>query len=137
MATQPIDWEPPRTARIYRLQPLKRREIEQFLFSQWAEESTENGATEEEYRQRVKEYLAEAADGEASTAALSVLGNPMDAAIAAELIARGTRPGPLRLMFYFMLPAMLGASADPGARTTSGCRGRSRQGRQHGDLYSG
>jgi len=98
MTTQPIDWESPRTARIFELQELKSQQIEDFLISQWPEVRLEHRVTEEEYRRRVSEYLRCASIGEAPASELSPLRNPMEAVIAADLLAQGVTPDPLRLI---------------------------------------
>jgi hypothetical protein len=36
LTTQPMNWEPPRTASVYLLQPLRPDQISTFLFQQWA-----------------------------------------------------------------------------------------------------
>lgn len=63
MTTQPIEWTPPSTAKLYRLQPLKREQIEQFLMSRYQagllashvtrNEGQENLAPDESERQRI------------------------------------------------------------------------------------
>jgi hypothetical protein len=105
LTTQPLsamNWAPPRTASIYVLQPLRPEQIKSFLLQQW--ESAKDRATldQEQYQRAVSGYVEEIlTDSQGSAAAgprLIALSNPMDATLAAELLARGERPHTFRLV---------------------------------------
>lgn len=84
--------KPPSTARVYALEPLERRQIQEFL------ERQEGGA---DYRERCEEFLEEALapskDPSLRQGNLRVLSNPMDLTVVADMLARGDKPDLFRL----------------------------------------
>lgn len=96
LATQPFEWRPPSTARIYRLQPLTRDQIEQFLLTRqgsFPERTLVAGAS---YDQACQTYLAKALSEnqtrEGLEAARRILSNPMDLTLVAQMLAAGQDP---------------------------------------------
>ena len=103
LTTQPISWEPPATARVCVLQPLLPAQIEPFLLKQWESVQDRATLTREQYEQAVVQYVqGTARDSQGSGAVkdtrLVALSNPMDASLAAELLARGETPDTFRLV---------------------------------------
>jgi HEAT repeat protein len=102
VATQALDWEPPATARVYVLKPLRPMQIEAFQLQQWPSLAAEAKVTKEEYDRANHEYLArilnEAQGQDTDDARLVVLSNPMEAMLAAELISKGEVPDLFRLV---------------------------------------
>lgn len=107
LTTQPMgreNWEPPPPARVYTLQPLRVDQIEPFLLKQWGNLAASERRNREQsfsqeyynYKEAVSEYMdAIRKDQEASATPdprLVTLSNPMDAALAATLIARNEAP---------------------------------------------
>lgn len=101
LTTQPMKWEPPATAMILELQPLRPEQIEAFLRKQWAAVASIAKLTEEDYGRAVSAYVSDllksGTDGAANPKLLALC-NPMDGSLAAELIARGETPELLRLV---------------------------------------
>ena len=93
VTTQPMNWTPPATARVFQLQPLRPEQIGEFLKKQWSAVNTIAKLTQEAYEQAVASHvstLPQAADsGKPVDPRLLVLCNPMDASLAAELLAQG------------------------------------------------
>ncbi len=96
MATQPLEWRPPSTARVYTLLPLKREKIEQFLLSRkdtLPEDAAVGGA---DYERICREFLARELEGdhpkELRESIQRVLSNPMDLTLTAQMISRGQTP---------------------------------------------
>jgi hypothetical protein len=96
LATQPFSttqWQPPTTAERCRLLPLDRGEIETFLISRVDDLPEDAVVTGEAYRLRARAFV-DALDDDGLRA---VLANPMDAQLAAEILARGETPDLLAL----------------------------------------
>jgi len=92
LTTQPSEWRPPTTARVFELQPLRAEQIRAFMVSRWPTLDALAGIDREVYATRIQSYLAPAPDGPAQldlAEKLVTLSNPMEAALAAELIAVG------------------------------------------------
>lgn len=109
LATQPMgreSWEPPSTARVYSLQPLRPEQIEAFLLKQWESfayaqaEGRESYLDQEKYKDAVSRYIAAIRKDvqESEDPRLLTLSNPMDATLAAELLARNQTPDTFRLV---------------------------------------
>ncbi|MBN3788814.1 HEAT repeat domain-containing protein [Burkholderia sp. Ac-20353] len=98
VTTQPMDWERPRTARVMTLQPLQPEQIEGFLVRQWPAIARSATLDEDTYVMAVRTYVAELIGDADDLTGLRILGNPMEASIVAELLARGERPDLLRLV---------------------------------------
>jgi HEAT repeat protein len=98
LTTQPISGPPPATARVYVLQPLLPQQIEPFLLQQW--EGVQSRATldREHYEAAVRRYVEAMRQSSQSDPRLVALSNPMDATLAAELLARGETPDVFRLV---------------------------------------
>ena len=88
LSTQPLEWQPPATAKTYRLLPLNRQQIEAFLLSR--PEQPEN------YAQTCHDYLNAALSPQLDRALhelhLKILSNPMDLTVVAHLLAQGIQP---------------------------------------------
>jgi len=105
VTTQPLNWTPPATARVLQLQPLRPDQIGMFLNKQWAAVepiARRTQLTQEGYERAVAGYvsaLPQVGDpGDPVDPGLLVLCNPMDASLAAELLAQGERPDLFRLV---------------------------------------
>jgi HEAT repeat protein len=101
MATQPLEWEPPTTAKIFYLKPLQQQQIEEFLISrqlQNGEDVTVQGAA---YEKACKKYLKQAFNNrqpqEELDAIERVLSNPMDLTLVAQMLSQGKQPDLFRL----------------------------------------
>jgi len=84
VATQPLEWRPPATARVLRLEPLAKDKIAKFLVSR-------NDVAE--YQTRCERFIAgilrEDQDPEELASIRRVLSNPMDLTTVSELLALG------------------------------------------------
>ncbi|HYC45074.1 MAG TPA: HEAT repeat domain-containing protein, partial [Burkholderiales bacterium] len=102
ISMQPIAWTPPATARIYLLKPLRMEQIEPFLLKQWPQVRSDAIVDEDEYRGLVHGYVTNVVSTSDATpradARLLALTNPMDASLAAELLAMRVQPDTLRLI---------------------------------------
>ncbi len=101
MTTQPLEWEPPTTAKIFYLKPLQQQQIEEFLISRQlhnGEDVTVQGA---EYENACKKYLKQAFDNKQPQEELDaierVLSNPMDLTLVAQMLSQGKQPDLFRL----------------------------------------
>ncbi len=101
MTTQPLEWEPPTTAKIFYLKPLQQQQIEEFLISRQlhnGEDVTVQGA---EYENACKKYLKQAFNNKQSQEELDaierVLSNPMDLTLVAQMLSQGKQPDLFRL----------------------------------------
>ena len=90
MASQPLEWIPPATARIYHLQPLSRDQIERFLLTREPTFREELSQSRVDYQTACLTYLRSDLDGESASEAsritLRVLSNPMDLSTVAQLL---------------------------------------------------
>ncbi|MFQ5794145.1 MAG: HEAT repeat domain-containing protein [Candidatus Bipolaricaulia bacterium] len=96
MVTQPLEWTPPSTAKIYIMQPLTQDQIERFLLTReqsLPEDATVSGT---DYEQACLSYLSEALNEqqpeEALASAKRILSNPMDLTVVAHMLAREQDP---------------------------------------------
>ncbi|WP_414621091.1 HEAT repeat domain-containing protein [Calothrix sp. CCY 0018] len=100
MSTQPLEWEPPTTAKIFYLKPLQEQQIEEFLISRQLDNGnvTVQGA---EYEKACKKYLKQAfhkkQPQEELAAIERVLSNPMDLTLVAQMLSQGKQPDLFRL----------------------------------------
>jgi HEAT repeat protein len=101
MTTQPLEWEPPTTAKIFYLKPLQQQQIEEFLISrqlQNSEDITVQGAA---YEKACKKYLKQAFHNKQPQEELDaierVLSNPMDLTLVAQMLSQGKQPDLFRL----------------------------------------
>jgi hypothetical protein len=107
LTTQPSAWTPPAGAQVMELQPLRPQDMAPFLLKQGtaAIEAAGTGSLPERQRafttqvQRFLDSLAQRGPDDPEGLALRrMLGNPMEAALAAELLAAGQMPDPHRLL---------------------------------------
>jgi hypothetical protein len=100
MTTQPLEWTPPSTAKIYELQPLKPEQIQQFLLSRQLRLPKDAKIQGADYEQACKKYLTEALNEqqprEELDAAQRILSNPMDLSVVALMLSQGKQPN----LFY-------------------------------------
>ncbi|MBA4211636.1 MAG: hypothetical protein C0449_00995 [Polaromonas sp.] len=99
LTTQPMDWEPPRTARVLVMHPLRKEQVSEFLRQQWsAVKGHSIYPNEEEYWDAIVAYMEPILFLGEGDARLRVLSNPMEASLVADLIARGEQPDLLGLL---------------------------------------
>jgi HEAT repeat protein len=107
LTTRPVAWIPPAGAQVWDLQPLRPTDIAPFLLKQGsaAIEAAGAGSLAERQRaftaqaQRFLDDLAKRApDDPEGMAMRCMLSNPMEAVLAAELLAAGQTPDPDRLL---------------------------------------
>ena len=101
MTTQPLEWIPPSTAKMYYLQPLERQQIEQFLITRQQRLPKDAKIQGTAYEQACKNYLTEAFNQQQSReeleAAQRTLSNPMDLTLVAQMLSQGKQPDLFRL----------------------------------------
>ncbi|NMG07905.1 HEAT repeat domain-containing protein [Brasilonema sp. UFV-L1] len=100
MTTQPLEWIPPSTAKVYELQPLEGEQIEQFLSLRQLRLPKDAKVQGDKYQQAYKNYLADALKEQQSPeeldAAQKILSNPMDLSLVALMLSQGKQPN----LFY-------------------------------------
>lgn len=101
LTTQPMEWSPPASARLYTLKPLSEAHIEEFLLTRYSFLDQHELIPESAYKERCREYLKQAFDSKLGSQSLKahkhILSNPMDLVLVAQLIARGENPSLLDL----------------------------------------
>ncbi|MBC7825088.1 MAG: PBS lyase, partial [Candidatus Parcubacteria bacterium] len=126
MTTQPLEWLPPSTAKIYQLQPLRSDQIQDFLLSRGAivapsSDNKKSSTSERSHTQSppilgdlggeclsadkythdcctyLDEVLNDRQPPEELAAIQRTLSNPMDLTVVAQMIALGKQPNLLRL----------------------------------------
>jgi hypothetical protein len=101
MTTQPLEWTPPSTAKIYTLQPLERDQIQQFLVSRQPRLPKDAKIQGTGYEKACTSYLADALNPqqppEELAAAQRTLSNPMDLSLVALMLSQGKTPDLFRL----------------------------------------
>ncbi|MDJ0660714.1 MAG: HEAT repeat domain-containing protein [Crocosphaera sp.] len=101
MATQPLEWTPPSTAKTYILQPLQDNQIEDFLCSRTTILPEDSSLKGQEYEQVCRNYLtktlAQQQSHEEQIAIRRMLSNPMDLTIIAQMLAENKIPNLLKL----------------------------------------
>lgn len=102
LATQPLEWNPPTTVEIYRLQSLHLEQVEAFLFSRYPALPTPLTLTQLEYEQVCRNYLTKVLDSTRATDVLQltqqVLINPLEATLVAQMLALQEVPQLIRLI---------------------------------------
>ncbi|MGH8580737.1 MAG: sigma 54-interacting transcriptional regulator [Gammaproteobacteria bacterium] len=92
LGTQPLEWTPPATARIYLLEPLTKKQIEAFLLSRKDVLPADAQIKGEEYKRACRDYLAWALAENQPCGVLEVtqrvLCNSMDLTVVAWMIAQ-------------------------------------------------
>ena len=101
MTTQPLEWEPPTTAKIIYLRPLQQEQIEEFLISRQLHNGVGYLIKDSEYKEACKEYLKKAFNNrqppEELKAIKRVISNPMDLVLVAQMLSQGKKPDLFRL----------------------------------------
>ena len=101
MTTQPLEWTPPSTAKIYSLQPLEPNQIQQFLISRQPRLPKNAKIQGADYEKACTSYLADALNpqqpSEELDAAQRTLSNPMDLSLVALMLSQGKTPDLFRL----------------------------------------
>ena len=96
MTTQPLEWIPPSTAKIYKLQPLEPAQIQQFLLSRQPRLPKDAKVQGDDYKQACNNYLAQSLSNQQSSEELAanqrVLSNPMDLTVVALMISQSQYP---------------------------------------------
>lgn len=96
LSTQPMDWQPPVNAQVYRLQPLTPAQIGEFLRSrQPTPTAPVQGA---QYEQACRDFLASLdPDSLTQVTMAQTLSNPMELTVVAQMLADGKQPDLLNL----------------------------------------
>ncbi|MEH2186699.1 MAG: HEAT repeat domain-containing protein [Nostoc sp.] len=96
MTTQPLEWTPPSTAKIYKLLPLEEPQIQQFLISRQPRLPKNAKVQGTDYEQATASFLTKALTNQQSpqelTAIEKVLSNPMDLTVVALMLSQGEYP---------------------------------------------
>lgn len=96
MTTQPLEWTPPSTAKIYKLLPLEEPQIQQFLISRQPRLPKNAKVQGTDYEQATASFLTKALSNQQSPQELSaiekVLSNPMDLTVVALMLSQGEYP---------------------------------------------
>jgi hypothetical protein len=101
MTTQPLEWIPPSTAKMYYLQPLEPQQIEEFLITRQPRLPKDAKIQGTAYEQACKNYLTKAFNQHQSPeeleAAQRTLSNPMDLTLVAQMLSQDKQPDLFRL----------------------------------------
>ncbi|MEH1991018.1 HEAT repeat domain-containing protein [Nostoc sp.] len=101
MTTQPLEWTPPSTAKIYYLHPLEQQQIQQFLISRQPRLPKDAKVQGDDYAKACTNYLTEVLNNqqvkEELNAAQRTLSNPMDLTVVALMLSQGKYPNLFRL----------------------------------------
>jgi hypothetical protein len=97
VTTQPMRWRAPKLARALRLEPLHRDQILTFLQSREPALPASANIRGAEFLTQCEKWVTCVLAAEDGNAAVMVLSNPLDATVAAELIAQGNTPDVLDL----------------------------------------
>jgi hypothetical protein len=101
MTTQPLEWTPPSTAKIYTLQPLERDQIQQFLITRQPRLPKDAKIQGTDYEKACTNYLTDALNPqqppEELATAQRTLSNPMDLTVVALMLCQGKTPNLFRL----------------------------------------
>ncbi|MEH2356878.1 HEAT repeat domain-containing protein [Nostoc sp.] len=101
MTTQPLEWIPPSTAKIYYLHPLEQQQIQQFLISRQPRLPKDAKVQGDDYAKACTNYLTEVLNNqqvkEELNAAQRTLSNPMDLTVVALMLSQGKYPNLFRL----------------------------------------
>ncbi|WP_044499936.1 HEAT repeat domain-containing protein [Nostoc sp. PCC 7107] len=96
MATQPLEWIPPSTAKIYKLQPLELAQIQQFLLSRQPQLPKDANIQGDNYKQACTSYLTQTLSQQQPPEELAanqrILSNPMDLSLVALMLSQGESP---------------------------------------------
>ncbi|EKQ69795.1 HEAT repeat-containing protein [Leptolyngbyaceae cyanobacterium JSC-12] len=101
LATQPMEWTPPATAKRYVMQPLQTAQIQEFLVSRQSLIPSEAPVKGAAYEQACDRYLTQAMNSPQSPEELEatqrILSNPMDLTVVASVIVNDKQPDLVRL----------------------------------------
>ncbi|MFN6565826.1 hypothetical protein [Dendronalium sp. ChiSLP03b] len=100
MTTQPLEWTPPSTAKIYYLQPLEQQQIQEFLISRQPRLPKDAQVQGADYEKACTNYLTEVLKQQAKEeldAVRRILSNPMDLTVVALMLSQGKHPNLFRL----------------------------------------
>jgi hypothetical protein len=101
VSTQPLEWTPPSTSKLYILEPLSEPQIELFLLARESRLPDDALLTGGEYGEACRRYLSIAFDSQQSQeirqATQRVLSNPMDLTTVAMMLARKQVPDVFQL----------------------------------------
>jgi hypothetical protein len=101
MTTQPLEWRSPATATTFVLQPLARRQVDDFLISREPTLPIDAPVRGREYRAACDRYLTAMfhpeQNQEEQRATRIILSNPMDLTLVAQLLSQNETPDLLRL----------------------------------------
>ncbi|MGD1914141.1 MAG: HEAT repeat domain-containing protein [Rivularia sp. (in: cyanobacteria)] len=96
MTTQPLEWEPPSTAKTYYLQPLQKSQIQQFLFSRQPHLPHDAKIQDTDYEKNCDRYINQSFNTpqtpEELTAVKRILSNPMDLTLIALMLSQDEYP---------------------------------------------
>nr|MDZ8285330.1 HEAT repeat domain-containing protein [Nostoc sp. ChiSLP01] len=101
MTTQPLEWTPPSTAKIYKLQPLEQQQIQEFLISRQPRLPKDAQIQGADYAKACTNYLTEVFQQQQAKEELDavrrILSNPMDLTVVALMLSQGKHPNLFRL----------------------------------------
>ncbi|MDZ7970416.1 MAG: PBS lyase, partial [Nostoc sp. DedSLP03] len=101
MTTQPLEWTPPSTAKIYKLQPLEQQQIQEFLISRQPRLPQDAKIQGADYAKACTDYLTEVFQQQQAKEELDavrrILSNPMDLTVVALMLSQGKQPNLFRL----------------------------------------
>ncbi|MBD6615222.1 HEAT repeat domain-containing protein [Komarekiella sp. 'clone 1'] len=101
MTTQPLEWTPPSTAKIYKLQPLEQQQIQEFLISRQPRLPQDAKIQGADYAKACTDYLTEVFQQQQAKEELDairrILSNPMDLTVVALMLSQGKHPNLFRL----------------------------------------
>ncbi|MBD2456062.1 HEAT repeat domain-containing protein [Nostoc sp. FACHB-87] len=101
MTTQPLEWTPPSTAKIYELKPLEQTQIQEFLLSRQPLLPKDAKIQGADYTQACTNYLTEVLKDQQAQEELDavrrILSNPMDLNVVALMLSQGKHPNLFRL----------------------------------------
>ncbi|MDZ8096452.1 MAG: HEAT repeat domain-containing protein, partial [Nostoc sp. DedQUE05] len=96
MTTQPLEWTPPSTAKIYKLQPLEQQQIQEFLLSRQPRLPQDAKIQGADYAKACTDYLTEVFQQQQAKEELDairrILSNPMDLTVVALMLSQGKHP---------------------------------------------
>jgi|GEM_PF-2762784 len=124
IGTQPIEWVPPKGAKIVDLLPLNRTETQEFLMSRPVGSDQTQKRHGDAYKSAVLTFIHQALDQapteDERVAAALMLSNPFDLAFAADLLAQGTLPRATALIDAAFQLADEGDEEQQGYRAVNG-----------------
>ena len=106
LTTQPLSWDAPLTAEVWELQPLQVGDIGAFMLKHWTAFESTAKVSESDYQKGVQRLLAELNKGinegdEIALERVQMLRNPMECAMAAELLSINEPPNIGRMQAQF------------------------------------